>query len=344
MTQEQIVQQFKNFLAHRVPDAIGIDIRNVRPIFGGASRETFALELEIKQKTAAISRNVVVRREFDLGIIETETRTEWEAYRAFAGTEVPVPELLWLEEDPQWMGSPFFVMEEVVDCTSSAMLFEQPPYNEVRRKIGERFCEIMGIIARTDPKEVWLHEKMEKPAADECWKRELDYWESDIDKKELEPHPLVRAAIRWLRKNPPPPAQKVVIAHGDMRAGNFLFNEKGEIRAILDWEMMHMGDPLEDLAWSMNRLWSWKNPDYLGNMLPRDRAVKVWEQASGFKADPAALFWWEVFTSIKGLAIWISQHYVYSNGASTDAINCYGGLWAFDIQSRILLNQMREGV
>ncbi len=341
MTVEEVVRQFKAFLTHRNPDAISIEIRNVRPIFGGASRQTIAMELEIVKKTTKISRKIVLRREFDAGIIETDTRTEWNAYRAFADTDVPVPELIWLEEDKKWMGSPFFVMEEVVDCQSSILAFDQPEFMGVREKVGEQFCRIMGTVAKADPKAMWLEDKMGKPAMDACWKRELDYWESDIDKKQMRPHPLLRAAIRRLRKNPPPPAQRIVIVHGDMRAGNFLFNQMGEIKAVLDWEMMHMGDPLEDLAWSMNRLWTWKEPDLLGMMIPRDRAVRIWEEASGFKADPDALFWWEVFTSIKGLAIWISQHHLYSTGATTDAINCYGGLWAYDIQSRILLNQMR---
>ena len=343
MTEDQVVQQFKAFMAHRIPDASHIEIRDVKPIFGGASRETFAMEIEITQKTSKISRRIILRREFDSGIIDTQTKTEWEAYRAFADTPVPVPELIWLEEDSKWMGSPFFVMEEVVDCTSSTIVFEQPPFDALKDKIGEQFCRIMGTIAKADPKALWLEEKLDKPAPDQCWKRELDYWESDINKKELIPHPLVRAAVRWLRNNPPPPAQKVVIVHGDMRAGNFLFNEQGEIKAILDWEMMHMGDPLEDLSWSLNRLWSWSQPDLLGMMINREKAIKTWAEASGFKAEPSVLFWWEVFTSIKALAIWISQHHVYTTGGTTDIINCYGGLWAFDIQSRILLSQMREG-
>ena len=343
MTEEQVMEQFKAFMAHQVPDASHIEIRDIRPIFGGASRETFAMEIIITQKTSKISRRIILRREFDSGIIETQTKTEWDAYRAFCDTDVPVPELIWLEEDPKWLGSPFFVMEEVVDCTSSTLAFKQPPFDALKESVGEKFCRIMGAVAKADPKALWLEEKLEKPAPDGCWKRELDYWESDINKKELIPHPLVRAAIRWLRNNPPPPAQKVVIVHGDMRAGNFLFNEQGEIKAILDWEMMHMGDPLEDLSWSLNRLWSWDEPDLLGTMIKREKAIKIWEEASGFKADPAVLFWWEVFTSIKALAIWISQHNVYSTGGTTDIINGYGGMWAFDIQSRILLSQMKEG-
>ncbi len=343
MTNEHVAEQFKAYVAHKLPDATNIVIGFILPVFGGASRETFRIELNYSLNDEQVSRRVILRREFASGIVESQTRTEWEAYKAFYGTDVPVPELLWLEEDSKWLGSPFFVMEEIVDCQDSASLFQEPPYDAIREKIGERFCEIMGTIPKTDPVKVGLEGKVEKPAVDECWKKELDYWEALINKRELEPHPVLRAAIRRLRKNPPPPAQKVTIVHGDMRSGNFLFNEKGEIKAILDWELMHMGDPLEDLAWALNRMWSSLEPDLLGRMLPRERAIRVWEDTSGFMAEPEALFWWEVFSSIKGMAIWISMNNVYATGGNTDVIICYGGLWCADIQTRVLIKQMREG-
>lgn len=342
MTEEQVVEKFKAYLSHRMPEATRIEIDSVRPIVGGASRQTFSMQLNVLTREARSSRQVILRREFESGIIDTKTRTEWEAYRAFSNTKVPVPEMLWLEEDPKWMGSPFLVMEEIVGCQDNLLLFSGPPYDAVREKVGEKFCEIMGTIHGTDPASVGLEGKLDKPAPDECWKVELDHWEADINRNQLEPHPLLRAAIRWLRRYPPPPAQKVVVVHGDMRAGNFLFNESGEIKAMLDWEMMHMGDPLEDLAWALNRLWSRLDPDRLGLMLPRDRAIRSWEDVSGFEADREALFWWEVFTSVKGMAIWISMTNVYAAGRNEDPLICFGGMGALDLQSRILLAQMRE--
>jgi len=343
MTEEKVVEQFKAYVSHRLPDAENIDIGFIAPIFGGASRQTFRIELNYSINGEPVSRRVILRREFESGIIETKTTTEWDAYSAFYGTEVPVPEPIWLEEDSKWLGSPFFVMEEIIGCQDAQRLFLEPPYDAVREKVGETFCEIMGTIPKADPVALGIEGKVERPAPDDCWKRELDYWEADTDKNELEPHPVVRAAIRWLRRNPPPAAQQVVIVHGDMRAGNFLFNEAGEIKAILDWEMMHMGDPLEDLTWSLNRLWSWAEPDRLGLMLLRERAIRIWEDVSGFKAEPAVLFWWEVFTSIKAMAIWISMNNVYASGRNSDAIICYGGMAALDFQRRILIKQMREG-
>ena len=216
MTKDQIVDKFKAYVAHKLPDAKNIDFGHFIPIFGGGSRQTFRVELNYTMDGEQTSRPIILRREFSSGIIETNTRTEWEAYRAYCGTKVPVPKLIWLEENSKWLDTPFFVMDEIVDCQSSIQLF----------------------------------------------------------------------------------------------------NEAGEIKAVLDWEMMHMGDPLEDLAWSMNRLWTWSEPDLIGLMIPREKGIKIWEETSGFSAKPLSLFWWEVFTSVKSMAVWISMNRVYATGGT----------------------------
>ena len=79
MHKDQIIEAFKAFLKLRNPDATQVEIKSVRSIYGGASRQTFAMEIVISHKTAAISRKVILRREFEAGIIDTKTRTEWDA-------------------------------------------------------------------------------------------------------------------------------------------------------------------------------------------------------------------------------------------------------------------------
>jgi aminoglycoside phosphotransferase (APT) family kinase protein len=343
MNQEQVVEQFKAFLAYQIPDATRIDIDSVRSIYGGASRQTFAMEIKIFKKAATLLKKVVLRREIEAGVINTRTRTEWDAYRAFSETEIPVPQPLWIEEDPKWTETPFLVMEEILGCEDSMDLLRIPPYNAVREKIGETFCQIMGTIPKMISVISMLENPPEKPDPDQCWRRELDFWEADINKNELEPHPILRAAIRRLHRTPPPPAASIVPVHGDMRAGNFLYNKEGDIKAILDWEMFHLGDPLEDLAWALNPLWSWNEPDLLGYMLPRERAFEVWKQTSGFDIDPAAFSWWEIFSSVKAIAIWISMNKLYADGKNTDGIIGYSGMAGIDVQRRILLRQMTEG-
>lgn len=342
MSDHDVTQGFIAYVAHRLPEAKNIEILLVNPIFGGASRETFSVEVKYVIRGETVSQRLIVRRECETGIIETSIRTEYLAYGAFQNSDVPVPRLLWAEEDPKWLGRPFYVMEEVLGCQALHVLFRAPPFETLREKVGRTFCWIMGRIAAADPAAIGLQEQLEAVAPEDCWKRELDYWEKYAEQNVLEPQPVLKAAIRGLRRRPPPPPSRTVIVHGDMRAGNFLFDEKGEIRAVLDWEMMHLGDPLEDLAWSMNRLWTWAEPDRIGYMISRQEGIRTWEEASGFRADPEALAWWEIFTSVKSMAIWLSMNKKFATGTNTDPVVGYGGIWALDLQRRILLDQMRS--
>ncbi len=179
------------------------------------------------------------------------------------------------------------------------------------------------------------------PAGDVAWAGELEKWEKVIDEDELEPQPLARAAIRWMKRQPPPPAQRLSVVHGDYRTGNFLFDPQGKIRAVLDWEMAHLGDPLEDLAWALDPLWS-ADRDHPGGMLTRDEAVGVWERASGLRADPVALAWWSMFASLKGLAIWISSAKEYQAGTNSDPVMAFSGLYCLPFHNKRLADMLAE--
>jgi len=150
----------------------------------------------------------------------------------------------------------------------------------------------------------------------------------------------VRAALRWLKRNPPPPAQKICVVHGDYRTGNFLVDDRGEIRAILDWEMSHLGDPLEDLAWAIDPLWAGADPARPGGMIARAEALRIWENASGLQADPKALHWWEIFASLKGAAIWISAAREYEEGRNIDPVNAFSGWYCLSVHNRVLAERL----
>ena len=332
-----IAEPFAAYVAHRWPDASHVRVDEVERIHGGASRETYRLRLRFERDGRAREQRLVLRRDPPGSLIETERANEVRFYRAFQEGPVPVPGILWLEEDPRWLERPFFVMEEVQGGESSPQALLAPPYEAHAEKLGERKWTILGEIHRADPKALGLGEALELPAPDTCWRRELDHWERVIDEDELCPQPIGRAAIRWLRRHQPPPAQKISAVHADYRTGNFLASEQGEILAILDWEMAHLGDPLEDLAWSLNRVWHWARDERAGGLLPRARAVEIWERASGLRADPEALHWWDLFSSVKGLGIWVSSAREYSTGANPDPVLGFTGWWMTNAQDRAIL-------
>jgi len=263
------------------------------------------------------------------------------ALKSFHGRGVAAPEPLILEEEGAELSRPFFIMARV-DGGMTASPFQPDPYAPHAAKIAEDFFGTLGRIAGADVAALPLAEVCEAPALDACWRRELDYWAGVIDEDELHPQPIVRAAIRWLRRNPPPPAQKLSVVHGDYRTGNFLHDGEGRIIAVLDWEMAHLGDPLEDLGWALDPLWRHSETGRVAGMVPKDEAIAIWERASGLKVDPAAFAWWELFASVKGQAIWISSAKEYRAGGYAEPILGFSGWVTARMQDEILAAKLKE--
>lgn len=302
---------------------------------GGASRETYRFDVEVNGAT----RGLILRRDPVGSLIDTERKLEFLAFRSFHGGGLPVPEAVALEEDGAELERPFFIMCRI-DGGKAQSPFTLPPYGEHAAVIGQQFYSHLGRIAAADPLTLPIAQATPAPPLDGCWKTALDYWEGVIDADEEHPQPIVRACIRRLRANPPPPAQKLSVVHGDYRTGNFLHDGEGKVIALLDWEMAHIGDPLEDLGWAMEPLWCYGETDRVSGMLPRAEAIAIWEASSGLTVDPAAFAWWELFASVKGQAIWISSAKEYRAGGLKDPVLGLSGWYTARRQDIILADRL----
>ncbi|MEQ8859679.1 MAG: phosphotransferase family protein [Pseudomonadales bacterium] len=331
-TLQALGERFAAYLSGRWGEPVAL--LGIERIPGGASRETYRVAL----RTGAGERGVILRRDPKSSLIDTERSLEYRTYEAVYAAGFPVPEPLILEEDPGHLERPFSVMAEIGGCESAVAALADPAYADQRPRIGEGLWTLMGRLAAMDVTALGVSEFMdlpEHPAA-----RELDYWAGVIDSDALHPQPVAQAAIRWLRRHLPPPGPRLALVHGDFRSGNFLFDGQGVIHGVLDWEMAHVGDPLEDLAWSMDPLWAWPERTLAGGLLPRETAMACWERASGFTVDRAAFRWWQVFASVKGLAIWISSTEDFANGEAKEPILAVAGWLMTDRQNRILVDRL----
>ena len=325
------------YIAGKMVDATDIVVSGLARISGGASRETYRFGLSWRQEGQNHNRALILRRDPPASLIETERRVEFEAYRAFFGSKVPVPEMLWLEEDNGPLDHPFFIAAEIAGFQAGPALLWTEPYLACHAVLARNKWTILGEIARADPVGLGLTSIL--PVPDTCWSRELDHWEAILDADEAEPLPITRAAIRWLRSHPPAPPARIGVVHGDYRTGNFLYDPQGQIQGVLDWEMAHLGDPLEDLGWSLNPVWSFGR-GLAGGLATRDQAIAWWEESSGLTADLQALHWWELFNCVKGQAIWISSARAWLDGANRDPIMVYPP-WALqNAQDRAILKVM----
>jgi aminoglycoside phosphotransferase (APT) family kinase protein len=318
-------------------DAGDLQVSGLSRIPGGASRETYRFRARYSKNGATVERGLILRRDPPTSLIETERATEFRAYQAFYKLGLPVPEPIALELGNAALDRPFFIMEEIENCQVASILLPDP-YGAHREKIGEQFFTVLGQIAGANPDAIGLGDL--EGAREHCALREVERWEMVIEEDEREPQPIARAAIRWLKRNLPPRAQKISVVHGDYRTGNFLYDAEGNIRAILDWEMAHLGDPLEDLGWALDPLWSHGDSSHPAGTVSRERAFEIWEKASGLKIDRVALAWWEIFASLKGAAIWISAAREYADGRNTDPVNAFSGWFCLSFHNKVLADRL----
>jgi aminoglycoside phosphotransferase (APT) family kinase protein len=174
---------------------------------------------------------------------------------------------------------------------------------------------ILAAIHRVPIGDPGLTDLATPPAGSSPAESEMQRFEQTYRGITPEPHPAFELAFRWLQRHLPPASQATLV-HGDYRIGNVIFGPEG-VRAILDWELAHAGDPMEDLGWLCVRSWRFGNDELpVGGIGTREELFRTYEAAGGCKVDPKAVRWWEVFGNLRWGIICISQARTYLEGLS----------------------------
>lgn len=106
--------------------------------------------------------------------------------------------------------------------------------------------------------------------------------------------PILALALRWLEANIPPPVTPRLV-HGDFRLGNLMF-EHGRLTGVLDWELAHLGDWHEDLAFGCMTVWRFSRPDRPGYGLTSvEELAAAYQAAGGEPFDPARFRFWTIY-------------------------------------------------
>jgi aminoglycoside phosphotransferase (APT) family kinase protein len=318
-------QRIEEYLSAKL-EADNVSVSNLHRIPGGASRETWSFDARWPENGKEVERGFVLRRDPDASLLETERDLEFRVMDTVASHGVPVPKMYWLESDGAFLDRPFFVMERIDGCeTSPTKVLMDPRFFPMRPQLAERFVAILARIHSLD----WRASRLDflGVPADEasCGIMEIEKWEAVVDRDALEPQPVLRAAFAWMRRHLPPPAQRIVLVHADYRTGNFLCSSDGEIRGVLDWEMVHLGDPLEDVAWACIRPWRWLGDENIGGLLPRGPFYRHYEEESGFTVVPEAIRFWELLGNVKLAAIFLTGARSFCEGRTRSPMMAFLG-------------------
>jgi aminoglycoside phosphotransferase (APT) family kinase protein len=271
----------------------GVEISGLHRDSGGASRVTSAFEAV----TRAGERHRLILRQSTPGLAAASSPLPQEAalMRAAKTAGAPVPEVIAGGDD-------FIVMSRIEGETIPRKILRSDALTAVRPQLAGRCGEILAAIHRIPPGTV------PTLGGDD----QLDTWAEVLDRLG-EPHPALELALRKLSLNRPARSRTTVV-HGDFRNGNLIIGPDG-IRAVLDWELAHLGDPMEDLGWLCGKSWRFGSPLPVGGFGPYEQLISAYEQASGHPVDRAALHWWEMFGVLKWGVICVMQAQRHLSGA-----------------------------
>ena len=255
----------------------------------GNAREPWSFTARWRRDGRAHERRAVMLVKVEAGQLETGLAAEFGVLRGLEGSGVPAPPALWLDETGQWIGRPFFATELAPGSADSRALRLEggdPAMRSVALDLARAAARLHGVdwaaagidclapVSRSDAARV-----------------QLAHWHDLFLRQRLEPHPVLVYAFALLGRDPPE-AERVAIVHGDLRFGNLL-HERGRLTALLDWEMVHLGDPIEDLGWVYRALWS------PARSLSFDEFLAAYGEAAGRPVDPGHLRWYQLFSEVK---------------------------------------------
>ena len=290
-----------------------VTVSGLRRLAGGASREIWSVDVSYEQNGKRVALPLVLRRDPAAAAVGAQRRDEFDLLRAAAATGVPVPKVHWLSDDIDTLGAPFFLMDRIEGETLARRLLRDDVYAEARRVMTAQLGRILATIHRIDREKHRLTFLADPPPGEPPAKAELDRFEQIFRAITPDPHPTFEIACRWLRARLPQVDRRVVV-HGDFRIGNIIFGPEG-VRSVLDWELAHVGDPVEDLGWICVRSWRFGNDRLpVGGIGTREELLRAYQDAGGVAVDPQHLRFWEVLGNLKWGIMTIMQAKTHLDG------------------------------
>ncbi|MFI9557290.1 phosphotransferase family protein [Nonomuraea endophytica] len=268
---------------------------------GGASRETWSLDVD----TPGGERALILRLDspgaplnpgatLNTGASpesgtspESGLAAEAVLMRAAGEAGVPVPEIV-------AAGDSYILMARVDGETIPRKILRDDAYRRARPLLAAQCGRALAAVHRMPLAAL--------PAQKEA--DALTQWRDVLDLSG-QPHPVFELAFRRLAATRPEGARRTVV-HGDFRNGNLIVGPEG-VRAVLDWELAHAGDPVEDLGWLCVKAWRFGEKAPVGGFSTYDELVRAYEEASGHAVDREALRWWEAFGVLKWGVICVMQ-------------------------------------
>ncbi|MBU2550243.1 MAG: phosphotransferase family protein [Proteobacteria bacterium] len=279
-----------------------VTIEGLRRLSGGAVADTWSFDAI----TGGERLELILRlaRSAQTSPLYPDKTTEARVQHQAAEAGVPTPRVRFILEEEDGLGLGY-AMERIPGETIARKILREDEFARARPKMARQCGEILARIHAVDtgalPKLAELDAKTQLDQIRQAYEV--------FGNK----HPVFEVAFRWLEDRLPEKANPRLV-HADFRNGNFIVGPEG-IRSVLDWEMTHLGDPLEDMGWLCVNSWRFGQIDFpVGGFGLREDLWAGYQAAGGEEVDPERVRFWEVFGTLKWGIITLVQAFTHLGG------------------------------
>jgi aminoglycoside phosphotransferase (APT) family kinase protein len=196
-------------------------------------------------------------------------------YRALAGTGVRIPRLIDARPDALLVERAEGT-EDLDALAEDARARVMDDYVDALAEL--HLCQVGSSFRALDP----------PASAAEAATAVVRLWEGILQARVRRPSPLAAVASQWLTRHAPRDAERLTVCHGDVGPGNFL-HDGARVTALLDWEFVHVGDPMDDLGWL-----AFRGHHMRGNIGDFDAQLRRWSQHTGFEVDRRRIAYYRI--------------------------------------------------
>ena len=260
---------------------VAVTIDNLHALTGGASRTTWAFDAVTTDQRRPLILRIGPPDDVHAGM-ELEARVQ----AAAAAAGAPVPHVLIADNSAVALDNPFLICE-AIDGETIVRRIDRRLDNGGRERLLTQCAQALAAIHRAD-----MHDpELAKQDQLTEWRDRLDAMGDTTATFEW--------AFRWLAAHRPAPSPPHLV-HGDYRMGNLIV-DGSELAAVLDWELVHIGEVYEDLAWFCIRAWRFGAPANraAGGLGSVEDFLCAYQQASGTTVDRVAFHWWLVLATLR---------------------------------------------
>lgn len=274
-----------------------VTIEGLAKLSGGASKETWTFDAVGTDgtRTQLVLRRNRPGRPGDPGAAHLEARALGLAYDA----GLPVPEMLFMSEGAGW-GTPGMVMRRIPGETIARKILRDEEYAGARVMLVRQLARFSAGLHAIE-----LPVGFPQPDPLVGLREQLDSFGK--------PSEVFERALSWLAANPLAKREPVLL-HGDFRLGNLIVGPDG-LRAVLDWELTHLGNPAEDLGWLCVKAWRFGVEPPVAGLGSREELLAAYRGAGGADIGLDELRWWEILGTLRWGVICLTQAWAHLSGA-----------------------------